>query len=112
MSDENKVIEVEEKAKKFEIGQDFKNFLIVTFGSFVGLFAAMSLFWFLHKPPVPCHFPPKAPPCACCQFHHKHHMKHKHHPDFKGNFKGEGHFEHGKKPIHNYPQKPNFKKGN
>ena len=64
MSDENKNLEVQEiKEKKcFCKSEEFKKFLIVTFGSFVGVFLALSLFAALHKPPmpiVPHHFGPR-----------------------------------------------------
>ena len=65
MSDENKNLEVQEikeEKKCFCKSEEFKKFLIVTFGSFVGVFLALSLFAALHKPPmpiVPHHFGPR-----------------------------------------------------
>lgn len=56
MSDENKnldIQEVKEEKKCFCKSEEFKKFLIVTFGSFVGVFLALSLFAALHKPPMP-----------------------------------------------------------
>lgn len=65
MSDENKNLEVQgtkEEKKCICQSEEFKKFLIVAFGSFVGVFLALSLFAALHKPPmpiVPHHFGPR-----------------------------------------------------
>ena len=39
--------------------ENFKKFLIISAGTFVGAFCAMSLFAALHKPPMPVHVPMK-----------------------------------------------------
>ena len=50
-----KSCETEKKECKCIIGCEcFKKFLIVTFGSFIGVFFALSLFAALHMPPCPC----------------------------------------------------------
>lgn len=85
MTDENKVVEVKQEC--FCKSKDFKKFLIVAGGTFVGGFCALSLFAALHKPPMPpCHFGPRMmtrPPMHCHHhmkrhgdFHAKHHMNH------------------------------------
>ena len=43
----------EEKCNCFCKSKEFKKFLIVMFGSFFGVFFALSLFAAVHKPPVP-----------------------------------------------------------
>ena len=56
MSDEIK--NTEEKRTCFCQSKGFKKFLIVTCGTFVGVFLALSLFAAVNKPPMPC-------PCPC-----------------------------------------------
>ena len=81
----------------------FKNFAVISLGSFVGVFCALSLFSALHKPPM------MPPMCPHMMKHHAfhHHMHHKmmkgehakkFHKEFKKEFKKE--FEK-QKPIQN-----------
>lgn len=51
MTDEKKL---EETKNCICTSKGFRKFLIVTFGSFFGVFFALSLYGALHKPPVPC----------------------------------------------------------
>ena len=70
MSDEQKIEEKE--CKCICQSKWFKKFLVVSVGSFVGVFCALSLFAALHRPPVaPCPFrgPYMRPPMAY-QMHH------------------------------------------
>lgn len=73
MSDENKI--VEEKPTCICQNKEFRHFLTIAGGSFVGVFLALSLFAALHRPPMPP-IPPMAP-CPCgyqmvrpCPHHH------------------------------------------
>ena len=94
MSDENKNLElkeVKEEKKCICQSEEFKKFLIVTFGSFVGVFLALSLFAALHKPPMPIiphHFGMRPPI----------------HQEFRGDFDGpkahKFHKHHGPHRIH------------
>ncbi len=64
------------------MSKGFRKFLIVTCGSFFGVFFALSLFHAVNKPPVP--YPGMYPPpyhheCRCD--HHRHH-----HGDFHKKF--------------------------
>lgn len=97
MTDENKIIETEEKTAenkcKICISEGFKSFLTSALATFVGVFLALSLFGYLHKGPAcsPCKMFHKAPPAYVhykdFKGHkfHKHHGKHKHHKEFKHN---------------------------
>lgn len=75
MSNENYNVEIKEE-KCFCHSKWFKKFLLVTVGSFLGVFLALSLFAALHKPPMM----PPACPCGCgCPLmrpamHHHHHF--------------------------------------
>ena len=69
--------------------ENFKKFVVVATGSFVGVFCALSLFAALHKPPMPC---------PCHRFKHPMPMYNQFAPrgDFRGmnkkfhkDFKGE-----------------------
>ena len=62
MTDENKV--VEERHECLCQNKYFKKFVIVSAGTFVGAFLALSLFAALHKPPMPA---PMPMPCPCQQ---------------------------------------------
>ncbi len=92
---ENVIVETEHK-KQLGISEDFKKFLIVTFGTFIGFYFALSLFAAVHNPMIKsCHC--NKPPVLSQMYypginqdfknqHHyigkKHHKKcHKH--DFK-----------------------------
>jgi len=67
MTDENKTVE-EEKHTCLCRSKGFRKFLIVTGGTFVGVFLALSLFAALHKPPMPAPCPMQMmPPCPCHQ---------------------------------------------
>ena len=93
MSDEVKV--TEEKECKCICNcvlksEGFKKFVVVALGTFVGVYAALSLFAATHRqpmmPPCPMGFGGKAPIAAPCPF--------KHHPRFDNGFKGDrGHFQ-------------------
>ncbi len=106
MSEENQEIIDQEKNEEKKctlcISEPFRQFLCITFGTFIGVFAAMSLFVLLHKPPK-CHMGDFPPPAQINFYHHKgHHINHHKHPpkDFKkDDIKG----NHGK-------MKPDFKK--
>lgn len=75
MTEENKIAE-EQKCNCFCQSKGFKKFLIVTCGTFVGVYVALSLFAAIHKPPMPM---PMGPcPCAGyqqmlppCGHHHR-----------------------------------------
>ena len=62
MSDENKIIE--EKHECLCQNKYFKKFLIISVGTFVGAFLALSLFAALSKTPMPAQMPC---PCPCQQ---------------------------------------------
>ena len=62
MTDENKI--VEERHECLCQNKYFKKFVIVSAGTFVGAFLALSLFAALHKPPMPA---PMPMPCPCQQ---------------------------------------------
>ena len=62
MTDEVKV--VEEKHECLCQNKYFKKFIVVTSGTFVGAFLALSLFAALNKPPMPV---PMPMPCPCQQ---------------------------------------------
>lgn len=82
MTDENKFVEVREE-RCFCQSKEFRKFLTVALGSFVGVFCALSLFVALHKPPMmaPAPYGPMMRPCHCgC-----HHMNRGHHA-CKGDF--------------------------
>ena len=71
----------------------FRSFLVISLGSFVGVFCAMSLFCALHKPSVPPmpHFYGHHYGISKHYNHgfHKHHKKQfeKYHKEFKKDFK-------------------------
>ena len=79
MSDEIKTEEKNE-TKCFCQNKEFRKFLVIALGTFVGAYAALSLFAALHRPPMmpPCPYrmghmqPPIAAPCP--YNHHKHHF--------------------------------------
>ncbi|MBQ8847420.1 MAG: hypothetical protein IJ003_00575 [Candidatus Gastranaerophilales bacterium] len=68
-------IKIDTNKECFCKSKGFRSFLVVSLGSFVGVFCALSLFAALHKPPMMHHgFGPK--------FHHyHHHAMMKHHKD-------------------------------
>jgi len=84
MTDENKIETVEVKNECFCKSIWFKKFLTKTLAVFIGVFAALSLFAVLHKPPMPpCPFAKgqmMRPPMHC--YHHHFHK----HGGFKGDF--------------------------
>jgi len=70
MTEEMNEIKEEKKCNCICCSQEFKDFLKIALGSFIGVFLALSLFAALHKPPVMhCPFgkmmPP--PPVSNCQ---------------------------------------------
>lgn len=73
MSNENYNVEVTEH-KCLCQSKWFRKFLLITFGSFLGVFLALSLFAALHKPPMMM----PACPCGCNMMrpamHHHHHF--------------------------------------
>lgn len=87
---EEKIIEVEKKeCNCFCKSEGFKKFIVVTLGTFAGVYMALSLFFAIHKPPMPMH-----PPMHQMQMHK--HFKHhydfekpdkKFHKEFKGDIK-------------------------
>ena len=85
MTDENKNIEEineekNEEKKSSYLSEEFKKFIIVATGSFVGVFFALCLFAALHKPPIPP-MPMRFVPIHQQQMHHfgrrpmPHHLK-------------------------------------
>lgn len=97
MSDEVKVTE-EKECKCFCKSEGFRNFVVVALGTFVGVYAALSLFTAIHRPPMPpcpfgAGFGAPAPIAAPCPFaHHKHHFDNGfkgHKGEFRKEFKGE-----------------------
>ena len=55
------------------MSKGFRKFLIVTFGSFFGVFFALCLFHAINKPPVPGMYPPPPYHHECRCDHHGHH---------------------------------------
>lgn len=93
MSEESKNTE-EKECKCFCKSKEFKNFLTIALGSFVGVYAALSLFTAMHRPPVmPCPyrggFGAPAPVAAPCPFAHHHFDKHRVKGEFHKEFKGD-----------------------
>ena len=90
MSDEVKVTETIEKkeCKCFCKSKEFKKFLVVALGTFVGAYCALSLFAALHRPPM---MPPQGfhhrNGCPCKMIKQHHHFDKMQIPS-KGNFKG------------------------
>lgn len=72
MTEEIKIEQKEETCKCFCKSEFFRKFLVITLGSFVGVFSALSLFAALHKPPMikPVPYGMKRP--CYCQMHHFH----------------------------------------
>ncbi len=87
MTDENKTVE-EKQTTCFCQSKGFKKFLIITGGTFVGVFLALSLFAALHKPPMPpmpmnpYAFGPGPQMVRPCNCHHHHHFDRGHRGDF------------------------------
>lgn len=84
---EEKFEKSEKECKCFCQSKYFKKFLVVVFGSFVGVYFALSLFTLVHRPPIyqPYGFAPMPMHhymnnCPCKHFKDK--MKH-YHKDFK-----------------------------
>lgn len=71
MSEEEKI-----ETKCFCQSKGFRKFLVTALGTFVGVYAALSLFAAIHKPPMPpCPMgyrmmPPIAAPCPYHQYKH------------------------------------------
>ncbi len=57
MSDENRIEIRDERHECFCQSKWFRKFLLITAGSFTGVFLALSLFAALHKPPMPAPCP-------------------------------------------------------
>ena len=80
MSDEIKVTEEKHEHKCICQSKEFRGFLIIALGTFVGFFCAMSLFAALHKPPMmypSAKFGPHSGMmrgCPCKMIHHHHHF--------------------------------------
>ena len=81
MSEEEKC-----ETKCFCQNKTFRKFLVIALGTFVGVYAALSLFAATHRPPMmrpcPMGFGGPAPVMAPCPFH-------KHHHHFNKEFKGD-----------------------
>ena len=82
MSDEIKVTNEAEKKEGcncFCRSEGFRKFLVTALGTFVGVYAALSLFAALHRPPmfIPGGFGPRpfAAPCPCQSVMMHHHFK-------------------------------------
>ena len=84
--EEKEKCETKDHCKCFVHCECFQKFLIVTFGSFIGVFFALTLFAASHKPPMPCPFKQMQPPPM--EFKHQQ-MPPKHH----------GHFHHNVPPM-------------
>lgn len=54
MTDENKIVEEQKECKCLCQNKYFKKFIVISAGTFVGAFFALSLFAGLNKPPMPC----------------------------------------------------------
>lgn len=88
MSEEEKI-----ETKCFCQNKEFRKFLVIALGTFVGVYAALSLFAATHRPPMmrpcPMGFRGPAPIAAPCPFH-------KHHQHFDKGFMGDkGDFHKG-----------------
>ena len=110
MTDENKnVEEIKVENKCFCKSEEFKKFIIVATGSFVGVFFALCLFSALHRPPMSPVIPAPVhqqmnnfvdrPPIQL-QGKPRHHELHKHHKPHK-------HFmhEYDRRIEYNHPEK-------
>ena len=62
MTDENKIVEEQKECKCLCQNKYFKKFIVISAGTFVGAFLALSLFAGLNKPPMPAPMP-----CPCQQ---------------------------------------------
>ena len=72
MSEEEKC-----ETKCFCQNKTFRKFLVIALGTFVGVYAALSLFAATHRPPMrpcPMGFGGPAPIAAPCPFHKHHHF--------------------------------------
>ena len=65
------------------MSKDFRKFLIVTCGSFFGVFFALCLFHAINKPPMPPYPPPYHHECRCHRHHGDFHKKFPPKPDRK-----------------------------
>lgn len=93
MSEEEKC-----ETKCFCQSKAFRKFLVIALGTFVGVYAALSLFAATHRPPMmrpcPMGFGVPAPVIAPCPFHKHHH--------FNKEFQGErGRFQKSVNPQQN-----------
>lgn len=103
MTDENKNVEVKvEKCNCICHSEAFRKFVVIAAGTFVGVYAALSLFTAIHKPPMPMQpFGPMFSPCPChCQMQPKFEKRH--------NFDGTN-FQKKFSTIHNVPNIQNEK---
>lgn len=83
MSNENRIETVEVKNECFCKSIWFKKFLTKTLAVFIGVYAALSLFAALHKPPMPpCPYA-KGPMMRPAMHHHHHFYKQ---DRFKGDY--------------------------
>ena len=74
MTEEIKTTE-EKECKCFCKSEGFRNFLVTAIGTFVGVYAALSLFTAIHRPPVPpcpMRFGAPAPVMQPCPFRQHH----------------------------------------
>lgn len=87
MSEEEKV-----ETTCFCKSKAFRKFLVIALGTFVGVYAALSLFAATHRPPVmppcPMGFGAPAPVAAPCPFKHHHRNFLKDNGGFHKEFKG------------------------
>jgi hypothetical protein len=84
MSEEEKY-----ETKCFCQNKTFRKFLVIALGTFVGVYAALSLFAAIHKPPMhpcPMGYRGPAPIAAPCPFHKHHHHFYKEFKGDKGGF--------------------------
>lgn len=79
----------EKECKCFCKSEGFRKFIITAFGTFAGVYMALSLFSAIHKPPMPCpcHFGFNYPSYSYGQFaypKHREHLSKKFYQQFKG----------------------------
>ena len=105
MSEELKENEQKNECKSFCKSEEFKKFLTVALGTFVGVYFALSLFTATHRPPMPpCGFGPQGymKGCPVKMIHHQHFDKYRHHRDFQRqdkNFQGPAPFEESRQSV-------------
>ncbi len=74
MSNEEKNVNELKDEKCFCQNKSFRKFLTIALGTFVGVYAALSLFAAVHRPPMmpPAFVGYRPMPCPCVHNHHPH----------------------------------------